>query len=163
MPDPPGSLAGEATLPGPARPRSSAAPARRSRLGEKLIEFFLRLNGFLAIAAIALIFLFLFKEGLLAFTTISPGDFIQTTELDFDNLPQTVRMWQPVGTHPKYSLVPLICGSLLLAVPATLIATLLGVACGVYLAEVAGKRTREIVKPGIELLAGIPSVVIGFF
>ena len=97
------------------------------------------------------------------FQTISPGRFIQTTELDFDNVPQTVRMWQPVSTNPKYSLVPLILGSFLVALPATLIATLLGVATGIFLAEVAGKRTREVVKPAIELLAGIPSVVIGFF
>jgi phosphate transport system permease protein len=72
-------------------------------------------------------------------------------------------MWQPVGNNPKYSLLPLLLGSFLVALPATLISTLFGVACGVYLAEVAGKRTREIVKPGIELLAGVPSVVIGFF
>ena len=71
--------------------------------------------------------------------------------------------WQPVGQNPKYSLLPLFLGSFLVALPATLIATLFGVACGVYLAEVAGKRTREIVKPAIELLAGVPSVVIGFF
>jgi len=145
------------------------APARRPRgrrrslLGERIVELFLTLNGFVAIAAILLIFLFLFKEGVQAFQTISPGRFIQTTELDFDNLPQTVRMWQPVSTNPKYSLVPLILGSFLVALPATLIATFLGVATGIYLAEVAGRKTREIVKPAIELLAGIPSVVIGFF
>ena len=132
-------------------------------LGEAVIEAFLRLNGFIAIAAISLIFLFLFKVGVQAFRTIPASHFIQSTELDFDDLPQTVRMWQPVGNNPKYSIVPLILGSLLVAIPATLIATLFGVACGVYLAEVAGKRTREIVKPAIELLAGVPSVVIGFF
>jgi len=136
---------------------------RRSFLGERLIESFLRLNGFVAIAAILLIFLFLFKEGVQAFRTIPPGRFVESTELDFDNMPQTVRMWQPVSTNPKYSLVPLILGSFLVALPATLIATLLGVGTGIYLAEVAGKRTRELVKPAIELLAGVPSVVIGFF
>ncbi|HEV8377116.1 MAG TPA: phosphate ABC transporter permease subunit PstC, partial [Candidatus Polarisedimenticolia bacterium] len=97
------------------------------------------------------------------FRTIPPAHFLHTTELDFDDRPQTVRMWQPVGTNPKYSLLPLFCGSLLVALPATVLATFFGVACGIYLAEVAGKRTREWIKPAIELVAGIPSVVIGFF
>ena len=143
----------------------AAAPARRRRIraGEVLIEAFLRLNGFIAIAAIALIFIFLFKEGVQAFQTIAASRFIQTHELDFDNVPQIVRMWQPVGMNPKYSIVPLVCGSFLVALPATLIATLFGLASGIYLAEVAGKRTRELVKPAIELVAGVPSVVIGFF
>ena len=145
------------------RGNSRTRSRRWAALGEAVIEAFLRLNGFIAIAAIGLIFLFLFKEGVQAFRTIPATHFIQSTELDFDDLPQTVRMWQPVGNNPKYSIVPLILGSLLVAIPATLIATLFGVACGVYLAEVAGKRTREIVKPAIELLAGVPSVVIGFF
>lgn len=143
--------------------RLAARRPRRSPWRERLIEAFLRVNGFIAIAAIALIFLFLFKEGVQAFRTIPAGHFIQTTELDFDDNPVTVRMWQPVSTHPKYSLLPLVLGSFLVALPATLIATLFGVACGVYLAEVASPTTREVVKPAIELLAGVPSVVIGFF
>ena len=152
---------GAAVLPKISRPATRRP--RRGRMGEVVIETFLRLNGFLAIAAITLIFIFLFKEGIQAFRTIPASHFIQSTELDFDDVPQTVRMWQPVGNNPKYSLVPLILGSFLVALPATLIATLFGVACGVYLAEIAGKRTREVVKPAIELLAGVPSVVIGFF
>jgi phosphate transport system permease protein len=144
-------------------PSRSAGVARKSRMGERAIEFVLRLNGFIAIAAISLIFIFLFKEGVQAFRTIPPSHFVQTTELDFDDRPQVVRMWQPVGTNPKYSLLPLFCGSLLVALPATILATFFGVACGIYLAEVAGKRTRELIKPAIELVAGVPSVVIGFF
>jgi len=143
---------------------AGAVPARRrSRWGESLIELFLKLNGFIAIALITLIFIFLFKEGVQALRTIPLPHLLYTTEFDFDNLPQTVRMWQPVGTNPKYSILPLIIGSLLVAIPATLIATFFGVACGIYLAEVAGRRTREIIKPAIELLAGVPSVVVGFF
>jgi len=126
-------------------------------------EAFLHVNGFIAIAAILLIFVFLFKEGIGALWSIPIGHFFQTTELDFDDVLQVVRTWQPVGTNPKYSLLPLLLGSLLVALPATIMATLFGVACGVYLAEIAGHRTREWIKPGIELLAGVPSVVIGFF
>ena len=144
--------------------RVAAAPRkRRKRWGEAAIELFLRANGFIAIAIITLIFVFLFKEGVQALGTIPLSRFFSSTELDFDNVPQTVHMWQPVGTNPKYSLLPLINGSLLVAIPSTLIATFFGVACGIYLAEVAGRRTRELIKPAIELMAGVPSVVIGFF
>jgi phosphate transport system permease protein len=72
-------------------------------------------------------------------------------------------MWQPNGDNPKYSLLPLLCGSFLVAVPAVLIAGAIGLGTGIYLAEIASRRTREIVKPIIELLAGIPTIVIGFF
>ena len=148
--------------PAPARARA-ARPRRRRAIGEWLVEAFLHVNGFIAIAAILLIFIFLFKEGIGALWSIPFGHFFQTTELDFDDVLQVVRTWQPVGTNPKYSLLPLLLGSLLVALPATILATLFGVACGVYLAEIAGHRTREWIKPGIELLAGVPSVVIGFF
>jgi phosphate transport system permease protein len=147
----------------PAAERRAARGRRRSAVKEKVIELFLRLNGFVAIAIISLIFIFLFKEGLQAFRTIPAGHFLETSEVDWDGVPHVVRMWQPVGQQPKYSFIPLVLGSLLVAIPATLISTCLGVACGIYLAEVAGKKTREIVKPAIELLAGVPSVVIGFF
>jgi len=162
----PGHPAVGEPVPSAALRREEVGPARGRRRGrwkEVFIETFLRLNGFLAIAAISLIFIFLFKEGIQAFRTIPAGHFLQSQELDFDNLPQTVRLWQPVGQNPKYSLIPLLLGSFLVALPGTLIATGFGVSCGVYLAEIAGKRTREIIKPAIELLAGVPSVVIGFF
>jgi len=72
------------------------------------------------------------------------------------------RMWQPNSDNPKFSILPLILGSLVVAIPATLIATILGLGVAIYLSEIAGKKTREIIKPAIELLAGIPTVVLGF-
>jgi phosphate transport system permease protein len=143
--------------------RAAAPPAgrRRSR-GERAIEAFLRLNGYAAVILIALIFVFLFKEGVQALFRIPLSEFLGTTVLDYRGNPKVVRLWQPVGDHPKYSLLPLLCGSFLVALPATIIAGTFGVACGIYLAELASRRTREILKPFIELLAGIPTVVIGF-
>lgn len=143
----------------PMRPRSARARRQRS---EALIELGLKITGYTAVLLIALIFIFLFREGLRALFTIPLGEFIGTTVTDYRGTPKTVHMWQPVGDHPKYSLLPLVCGSFLVAVPATLMAGVLGVACGVYLAELASTRTREILKPFVELLAGIPTVVIGF-
>ncbi|MEO7993893.1 MAG: phosphate ABC transporter permease subunit PstC, partial [bacterium] len=72
------------------------------------------------------------------------------------------RMWQPNSDNPKYSIVPLLAGSLAVAVPATLIAMLLGLGAAIYLSEIAPRKFREIAKPMIELLAGIPTVVLGF-
>jgi len=143
--------------------RASATRAlpRRSR-SETVIEAVLRINGFLAVILIALIFVFLFKEAIQALLNIPLGEFLGTTVTDYRGNPKVVRLWQPVGDHPKYSLLPLLCGSFLVAVPATLIAGLFGIACGIYLAELASVRVREILKPFIELLAGIPTIVIGF-
>jgi phosphate transport system permease protein len=141
------------------------------RVRERAIEIFLFLNGSAAVLIIALIFVFLFREGLEAFRDIEPRQFIGGQEVRSAYDPATdsfverrefAYAWQPVSAEPKYSLIPLINGSLLVALPATLISTLLGVMVGVYLAELAGSRVRELVKPAIELLAGIPTVIIGF-
>ncbi|HKX13294.1 MAG TPA: phosphate ABC transporter permease subunit PstC [bacterium] len=136
--------------------------SRRQRWRERAIEIFLACNGYLAIFLIGLIFLFLFKEGLLAFKTISPLQWIGNKALDYDGRETFSFLWQPVSSSPKYSLLPLLAGSFLVALPATLISTVIGIGCGIYLAELASQRVREILKPVVELLAGIPTVVIGF-
>lgn len=134
----------------------------KQRMRERAIEIFLACNGYLAILLIGLIFLFLFKEGIQAFKTISPLQWIGTKSLDFEGRETFTFLWQPVSTSPKYSLLPILAGSFLVALPATLISTILGIGCGIYLAELASQRVREFLKPVIELLAGIPTVVIGF-
>ncbi|HEX5033533.1 MAG TPA: phosphate ABC transporter permease subunit PstC [bacterium] len=134
----------------------------RQRLGERVIEIFLACNGYLAILLILLIFLFLFKEGLMAFKTISPLQWIGNKTLDYEGRETFSFLWQPVSSSPKYSLLPLLAGSFLVALPATLISTVIGIGCGIYLAELASQRVREVLKPVVELLAGIPTVVIGF-
>src|SRR5207247_5129487 len=107
-----------------------------------------------AILLIALIFVFLFREGLRALANIPLASFWGAHETDWDGNATYVRMWQPNGDNPKYALLPLLCGSLLVAVPAVLIAGAIGLATGIYLAEIAGRRVRDLVKPVIELLAG---------
>ncbi len=136
----------------------------RSRLKERLIEKFLLLNGIASIVIIVLIFLFLFKEGIKAMVEVPWRDFIGHYGEDAITGQQVFKyMWQPVAEPEKYSIVPLVLGSFLVALPATLISTLFGISIGIYLSEVAGVRVREVVKPFIELLAGIPTVVLGFF
>ena len=72
-------------------------------------------------------------------------------------------IWQPVGQIPKYNIVPLIVGSLKITLIGMLFSVPLAVAAAIYVSQLARPRVREIVKPGIEMLSGIPSVVVGFF
>lgn len=83
---------------------------------------------------------------------ISPGDFFGGTH------------WMPTSTPaPLFGFVPLLLGTLLVSLVAILIALPLALGVAIYLAELAGQRARAFMKPAIELLAGIPSVVYGFF
>jgi phosphate transport system permease protein len=72
-------------------------------------------------------------------------------------------IWQPVSEIPKYNIVPLIIGSLKITLVALLFSVPLALAAAIYVSQLARPRVREIAKPVIELLAGIPSVVLGFF
>ena len=104
-----------------------------------------------SIVIVALIFLFLFREA--APFIVAPG---------FDALWNT--RWVPVSFQAEsFGILPLISGSVLVTLLATVIAVPFGIVGAVYLAEIATRGENEIFKPFIELLAGIPSVVIGFF
>jgi phosphate transport system permease protein len=72
-------------------------------------------------------------------------------------------LWQPVGNVPKYGLVPLLVGTLKVVVLAMLFATPISVFAAIFASEFASPKLREAIKPVIEILAGIPSVVLGFF
>ncbi len=113
-----------------------------------LIESAVRVLGFSTIGFVVLIFFFLLREGLPAFG-----------EVDLSNL--WGAKWYP--TFNFYGILPLLSGSLLITFVAIVIALPLGVASAVFVREVAPNWLREILKPLIEVLAGIPSVVLGFF
>jgi phosphate transport system permease protein len=115
---------------------------------EFLIEAIIRVLGFSAIGFVTLIFFFLLREGIPAFLKVAPSNLFGT-------------QWYP--TFGLFGTVPLILGSLLVTVTAIAIALPLGVATAVFVREVAPSWAREILKPMIEVLAGIPSVVLGFF
>ena len=76
---------------------------------------------------------------------------------------ETLYMWQPVSEVPKYNVLPLVVGSLKVTLVSLVFAVPLSVGAAVFVSEYASPRMRELVKPAIELLAGVPSVVIGFF
>jgi phosphate transport system permease protein len=140
---------------------------RRRQLREAAIEVAITAVALTGIAAVILIFVFVAREALPLF-----GDPEVAKEVDLGRmfLPQTYRqgrppgfIWQPVGAVPKYSMIPLFIGTLKVTLVAMIVATPVGIAAAVFTSEFAPTRVKEILKPTIELLAGIPSVVLGFF
>jgi phosphate transport system permease protein len=118
---------------------------------ERTIERVLFFSAFLSIIILGLIFVFLFREAIPIFSLVKPLDFLLGTE------------WFPSSfKNPRYGALPLITGSLLVVATATIIAVPLGVICAIYIAEAANDRLKEVLKPVIEIIAGIPSVVFGF-
>jgi phosphate transport system permease protein len=135
---------------------------RSTRIKESLLKYFFALNGLMAVLFIILIFIFLFKEGLRSLEHIGLADFIFSRQEQDDGSFLTLYEWYPTSAFARYSLIPLIAGTLLTAIPATIISTIFGVGAGVYLAEIANPKAKEFLKPIVELFAGIPTVVIGF-
>jgi len=80
-----------------------------------------------------------------------------------DSRPEDRYVWQPVGRIHKYNLVPLIIGSLKTTLVALLFSVPLALAAAIYVSQLASPRWKEWLKPAIELLSGVPSVVLGFF
>ena len=135
---------------------------RFTRVKESAIKIFFAINGTMALIFIILIFIFLFKEGFKALDHIGLLDFLYRNRVDASGAIEKVFQWYPTSDEPRYSLIPLIIGTLLTAIPATIISTILGVGAGIYLSEVANPKLKEFLKPMIELFAGIPTVVLGF-
>ncbi len=114
---------------------------------EAFIEGVIRLTGVLAILIVAFIFIFLLREGLPALWEVPLGDLFGTR-------------WYPIES--LFGLLPLIFGSVLVTTVAIVIAVPLGLITAIYLGELAPLWLRDILKPLIEILAGIPSIVLGF-
>jgi len=121
------------------------------RRSERPIEGSLLLSALLSILVLGIIFVFLLREAIPAFIEIPFFEFLFGRE------------WFPASFRdPRFGALPLMAGSFLVVSMAVLIAVPVGLACAVYIAEVADPRLREVLKPLIEVLAGIPSVVYGF-
>lgn len=170
-PEPRAALGDDATRVAEATPtatRVMRAPAWRKGAPRwhVVAEWGIRATAVIAVLAIVLIFVFIAREALPIFTD---HDVRQEVTPRTMLLPQTWRgspphyAWQPTSDEPKYSLVPLVMGSLKVTLVAMAVATPLGVLAAIFVANLASRRVREIVKPTLELLAGIPSVVLGVF
>lgn len=118
---------------------------------DKGVQGIFLLVALFSITALSLIMLFLFKEGIPIFEQLGVKDFIFG------------KYWYPTDDPADFGIFPLILGSVYVTLLSGLIAIPLGVMTAVYLAEIAPARVAEIVKPIVELMASMPSVVIGFF
>ena len=122
----------------------------RRRVSEIFIESAIKLSGLLVIAFVFLIFLFLLKDALALFRVYPVGRFLFG------------RNWLPISEPPQFGMVPLFLGSLYVTVGAILICVPIGVATAMFIGEVAPKSLKNVLKSLVEVLASIPSVVLGF-
>lgn len=129
---------------------SETSLRRRLRLGERIIEGWIFLAGMLAIVVLLGIIAVLLKEGLPIFAHTSPLEFLFGTR------------WYPVSEPPTFGILPFFVSTLMITLISTAVAVPIGIGCAACLAEVASPKIRETVKPIIELLSGIPSVMMGF-
>lgn len=118
---------------------------------EIIIKYIFLLFALVSVLVLGLIVFSLFREGLPLFKNLSVKDFLFGME------------WYPTYDPPSFGIFPLVVGSLIVTLISTLIAVPLGVLAAIYISEIAPRRIKEVLKSVIELLAGLPSVVLGFF
>jgi phosphate transport system permease protein len=130
---------------------SSENVARISVMKEKTIKTVFFFTALFAVIVVAFILLFLLRDGYLIFSQVGIFDFLFGTA------------WTPTAFEPSYGIFPLIAGTILVTIGAMVFAVPLSLGCALYIAELASPRVKKVLKPAVELLAGIPSVVYGFF
>ena len=145
-------------------PKLTLAPAP---LWHRAAEWTLRCLAVSAVVAIVLILVFIAKEAAPIFYSGAVRAEVTLSKMFAPQLwpgyDESASIWQPVSEIPKFGIWPLIVGTLKVTLVAMVVSIPLGVGAALYVSQYASPRTREIVKPVVELLAGIPSVVLGFF
>lgn len=124
---------------------------RQPRYGELAIQTVLLLAALVSVATTIGIVVALIEPTLEFFGVVSLGEFFGSTD------------WAPLFSDPQFGVWPLVTGTLVVTVIAMAVAAPLGLGAAIYLSEYAGPRVRGVLKPVLELLAGIPTVVYGFF
>jgi phosphate transport system permease protein len=125
--------------------------AQRRRIGEDVVKGVLFLCALISVATTVGIVIALFVPAFEFFQDVSIADFLTGTE------------WAPLFEPASFGVLPLVSGTLLVTAIASLVAMPLGLGAAVYLSEYASPRTRGILKPAFEILAGIPTIVFGYF
>ena len=125
--------------------------ARLSFLKEQTIKTLFFCTAFLAVVVVTFILLFLLRDGYPIFVDVGIIPFL------FGDT------WAPTAVPPLYGILPLIVGTLLVTIGSIVFAVPLSIGCAIYVSELAPLKVKNVLKPAIELLAGIPSVVYGFF
>lgn len=122
---------------------------RRGR--EAIVRYALMACALSSLAFLIGIVVILFTQGIPILTVVSPLEFVFGMH------------WYPTHDQPEFGILPMVYGSILITVGALFLAAPLGVLCALFISDVAPPWLREVLKPTIELLAGVPSVVYGLF
>ena len=125
--------------------------ASKNRWGEAILRQLFFLCAFISVLTTVVVIGILAVETSSFFAEVSVVDFLFGTQ------------WRPLLEPKAYGILPLLAGTTLIVVGSSIVALPIGLACAVYLSEYAGDRARNIVKPVLEILAGIPTVVYGYF
>ena len=135
-------------------PPASATPSlgvARRRTGEQAIRIVLLLAALLSVLTTTGIVVALARETIVFFGEVGIGEFLFGTE------------WSPIIKPQSFGVLPLVGGTFLITGIALIVAIPLGLGTAIYLSEYAKSRVRKVVKPVIEVLAGVPTIVFGFF
>jgi phosphate transport system permease protein len=130
---------------------ASEGTARLSALKEQSIKTIFFFTAAFAVIVVSFILLFLLRDGYPIFIDVGAINFLIGPE------------WAPTAAEPLYGIYPLIIGTLLVTLGAMIFSVPLSLGCAIYISELATPRIKAVLKPAVELLAGIPSVVYGFF
>ena len=138
-------------VPEPRTERGLGLERRRGRLGERLIVGLFAACAFLSIATTIAIVASLIPPTLDFFDAVSPGKFFTGTR------------WAPLFTPASFGVLPIVAGTLVTTACALVVCLPFGLGAAIYLSEYARSRTRKVIKPVLEVLAGVPTVVYGYF
>jgi phosphate transport system permease protein len=132
-------------------PNASESKASLSFVKEQAIKTVFFFTAFFAVIVVLFILLFLLRDGYVIFEKVGISAFLAGVS------------WAPTAIVPLYGIFPLIVGTLLVTIGAMVFAVPLSIGCAIYISQLASPRVKQVLKPAVELLAGIPSVVYGFF
>ncbi len=134
-------------------PKEASASIKKSRrlLGESCIISWLAACTAISLVTTAAIIFLLLKESFVFFENVNPAEFFFGTS------------WVPILQPSSFGVLPLLWGTLQVTIGAAIISIPLGLACAIYMSEYASPKLRSFIKPILELLAGIPTVVYGYF
>ncbi|WP_292369489.1 phosphate ABC transporter permease PstA [Methanoregula sp. UBA64] len=133
------------------RTAATGSAARLFRIKEQAVRSVFFCTALFAVVVISFILLFLLRDGYPIFETVGIPAFLFGMS------------WTPTAMEPAYGIFPLIVGTIFVTLGAMIFAVPLSLGCAIYISEIASPRIKSILKPATELLAGIPSVVYGFF
>jgi phosphate transport system permease protein len=141
-----------ATAPAAVAALTESLEHKRGRiLKERLIEFMLMLTGLVAVFTTVAITVILVYESIGFFEFVSVWEFLTGT------------VWTPLFANPSYGILPLIAGTLTVTFIALAVAVPMGTIIAIYLSEFAPHRLREVIKPALEMISAVPTIVFGYF